>query len=130
MPGAVNIMRRPIKITKRQVVVGIALGVGLLHFVFGPSYAGPLRGFMRGHLFDLLLPLALYLLLSLPAVPCSQRAIVRAGLVLGVGVTVEVLQFHGVPVFGSTFDPLDLLMYGLGVTGGVVFEQAVLSRIV
>ena len=122
-------MKQSGQVSRKQIVVGIALGVGLLHFVVGPGYAGPWRGFVRGYLIDILLPFALYLLLSLPAIRCLRHPGARAAVVLGVGVAVETLQFHGVPIFGRTFDPLDLLMYGLGVLAGVVFERAVLRRV-
>jgi len=34
-----------------------------------------------------------------------------------------------VPLFGATFDVLDLLMYVLGVAGAVAFERTVVSRL-
>ena len=40
--------------TWKQVVVGICLVVGLLHFVAGPGYDGPWPGFVRGYLIDIL----------------------------------------------------------------------------
>lgn len=109
-------------------MVGIALGVGLLHFVTGPDYRGPLRDFVNGYLIDILLPFAMYLLLSLPQRPLRLPTVGRALAVLAVGGVVELLQFLGVPVFGSTFDPLDLMMYAAGVGGGVAFERLVLAR--
>jgi hypothetical protein len=119
-------VRRP---TRRQVVVVIALSVGLLHFATGPHYGGPLRRFVNGYLIDILLPLAAYLLLSLPTRPIELSRIARAAIVLGVGVAVEVLQFLGIAIFGRTYDPVDFAMYGLGVLGGMVLEWGVLSRL-
>lgn len=49
-------------------------------------------------------------------------------MVLVVGGTVEGLQYLGVPLFGATFDPLDLVMYALGVSGGVIAELVVAPR--
>lgn len=49
-------------------------------------------------------------------------------MVLAVGGTVEGLQYLGLRVFGATFDPLDLVMYALGVSGGVIVEMAVAPR--
>jgi hypothetical protein len=115
-------------VTRKHVVVGIAVGVGLLHFVTGPHYRGPLPTFVNGYLIDILLPFAMYLLLTLPDRPFALPRLARASVVLTIGVTVELLQFMGVPIFGRTFDPLDFLMYVLGVTGAVLFEWAVLSR--
>jgi hypothetical protein len=115
--------------TRKQVVVTVCVTVALVHFVTGPRYRGPLRGFVNGYLIDVLLPLAMYLLLSLPGRPVALTRPARAGIVLGIGVAVETLQFFGVPIFGRTFDPLDFVMYGVGILGGIVFESLVLSRL-
>jgi len=107
------------------VVVAVCLVVGALHFVTGPGYSGPVRAFVNGYLIDLLLPMAMVLLLGLGLenVPALRPAPVRAGLVLAVGVVVESCQYYGIPLFGRTFDPLDLLMYLLGVAAAVGFER-------
>ena len=117
------------KPTRKQVIVVLALLVGALHFVAGPGYRGPLKSFVSGYLINLLLPLVLYLLLSLVDRPVVLTRVVRSVMVLAIGVTVEVLQSLGVPLFGSTFDPLDLVMYVLGIAGGIILERAVLSRL-
>ena len=116
-------------VTRKHLVVAIALFVVLLHFVTGPGYDGPARAFVNGYLIDLLLPFAMYLLLGLPDRPFRMSRTVRACVVLAVGAGVEVLQYFGVPIFGRTFDPADLVMYALGVTAGVVLEATVLSRL-
>jgi hypothetical protein len=125
VPG-VMLADRP---TQKQVIVGIAVGVGLLHFATGPGYRGPCGWFVNGYLIDVLLPFAMYLLLSLCGPPFRFSGALRAAAVLCVGVIVEVLQFFDVPLFGRTFDPVDFMMYGLGVAGGAAFERAVLSRL-
>lgn len=110
---------------RKPVVVGICLLVGALHLVTGPGYAGPLPGFVRGYLIDLLLPFAMVLLLGVGAesLPALAPALVRAGLVVSIGLVVEGCQYLGVPLFGRTFDPLDLLMYALGAAAAVGFER-------
>jgi hypothetical protein len=114
--------------TWKHIVVGVCLAVGLLHFVAGPTYRGPWPGFVRGYLIDILLPLALYLLLGVSWRVLADSRLARAILVLAVGGTVEGLQYLGRPLFGATFDPLDLVMYTLGVCGGVVIEVLVAPR--
>jgi hypothetical protein len=108
------------------VVVAVCLVVGALHFVTGPGYSGPLRAFVNGYLIDLLLRMDVLLLgLGLETVSALRPAPVRAELVLAMGVVVEGCQYFGIPLFGRTFDPLDLLMYLLGVTAAVGFERLV-----
>lgn len=116
-------------LTRKSVVVGIALFVAALHFVVGPGYRGPFPGFVHGYLIDLLLPFTMVLLMGfVEARPLAHPA-VRALAVFGVGAGTETLQYFGVPLFGRTFDPLDYLMFGIGVLGAVLFEATVLTRI-
>ena len=113
----------------KAIVVAICLGVGGLHFVTGPAYAGPFPGFVNGYLIDILLPFAMTLLLGIQESRVLRRNEVRVPLVFGVGFVTETLQYFGVPVFGRTFDPLDYLMFALGIGGALVFERVVLSRV-
>mgnify|MGYP001359424426 CR=1 FL=1 len=116
--------RNSIQNLKSIVAVCIALPVGLLHFVTGPSYSGPFPGFVNGYLIDILLPFALYFLL------CPQDSKVRwlkpwyvkALPVLAIGVSVETAQAVGIEIFGNTFDPLDYAAYASGVFMAVAFD--------
>ena len=114
-------------IPRKPVVVAICLAVGALHLFTGPDYRGPLRAFVTGYLIDLALPFSLVLLLGvgLDRSPRLQLPAVRGTAVFIVGAAVEVLQYLGVPLFGRTFDPLDLLMYATGAVAALAFERAV-----
>lgn len=116
-------------LTRKQVVVGICLGVGALHFVTGPGYRGPWPVFVDGYLIDILLPFALYLLLGVSGHPVARSQLARGIVVFAIGGIVELLQNFGVRVFGATFDVLDLVMYAAGVVGGIAFERAVILRL-
>lgn len=113
------------------LIVAISLFVGLLHFVTGPGYQGPFKQFVHGYLIDLLLPLNLYLLLQLSL---RKKLTVRSSrVVAGVatfsfGVFVELLQWNNIHLFGSTYDPLDILMYGAGVGLGFLLDLTIISR--
>lgn len=111
------------------IVVAICLGVGGLHFVTGPAYNGPFPEFVNGYLIDILLPFAMTLLLGVQDSRVLRGRAVRSVLVFGIGFVTETLQYFGVPVFGRTFDPLDYLMFALGIGGAFVFERVVLSRV-
>lgn len=115
-------------VTWKHIVVAICLLVGLLHFVAGPGYSGPWPRFVRGYLIDIVLPFALYLLLGVSWRVLAESRLARVLVVLAVGGTVEGLQYFGWPVFGATFDPLDLVMYALGVSGGVIVERVAAPR--
>ncbi len=110
---------------RKPVVVAICLSVGALHLFTGPHYRGPLRAFVTGYLIDLVLPFSLVLLLGvgLDGSPTLRLPAVRAAAVFLLGAAVEFLQYLGVPLFGRTFDPLDLLMYATGATAALAFER-------
>lgn len=110
---------------RKPVVVAICLGVGALHLVTGPQYRGPFRAFVTGYLIDLLLPFAMVLLLGvgLDQAPTLRRPAVRASAVVLFGTAVEFAQYLGFPVFGRTFDPLDVLMYATGALAALALER-------
>jgi len=114
--------------SRKGIVVAIALLVGLLHFVTGPTYRGPFPVFVNSYLIDILLPFTMFLVLGVANIPILNTSIVRTVFVFGIGVLTETLQYFHVPIFGRTFDPLDLLMYGIGIGLAVVFEKQILKR--
>ena len=114
---------------RKLVVVVICVAVAALHLVTGPHYAGPFRRFVTGYLIDLVLPFSLVLLLGvgLASVPVLGRPLTRAGIVFCIGAVVEGSQYLGIPLFGRTFDPIDLLMYAAGATAALGFERLAFS---
>ena len=110
---------------KRVLVVCIVVPVGLLHFFTGRAYNGLWSQLVNGYLMDVLVPLAFYLLLCLPEIPQLKPWPVKALLIVGAAASVEVAQFFGAPILGQTFDPLDFLMYGLGVALAVLLNTVV-----
>jgi hypothetical protein len=114
---------------KRLVITGIALTVGALHFIKGEKYQGPFPSFVNGYLIDILLPMALYLLMSLFQNRLIRSPLFRACTVFGFGCIVEASQYFGRPIFGSTFDPIDIVAYAGGVLLGVLLDLTLLSRL-
>jgi hypothetical protein len=115
---------------KRWIVTGIALIVSGLHFVTGENYQGPLPVFVNGYLIDLLLPMTLFLLMGLFRNKILRSPIFRAGAVFGLGCLVEASQYFGYPIFGSTFEPLDILAYAGGVALGLTLDLVFLPRLI
>ena len=90
--------------------------------MIGPEYTGAFRPFVAGYLMDVLLPMDVYLLAQVALrkhYPLSKSRWLGALGTLAIGGTVEFAQYLGVPLFGSTYDPLDLLMYALGTGLGL-----------
>jgi len=49
--------------------------------------------------------------------------------VFGAASFTEIAQFFGVPIFGRTFDPVDFVMFGMGVILAVIFDIIMFPRI-
>jgi hypothetical protein len=111
----------------RLIVVLICIGVAGLHFITGPAYQGPFPRFVNGYLIDLVLPFAMCLLLGIQQLSALRRPIARFVLVFGVGAASETMQYFGVPIFGRTFDPLDLVMFAVGSGAAFLFERILVS---
>jgi ABC-type cobalamin transport system permease subunit len=116
--------------TRRLLVTVIALLVAGLHFVTGENYLGPFPLFVHGYLIDILLPMTLYLLLGLIEVKWIRSTLFRAAAVFLFGCIVETSQYLGYPLFGNTFDPLDILAYAGGVGLGLILDLVLFPRIV
>ena len=114
---------------KRIVITIIAIGVAALHFVTGEKYGGPVPVFVNGYLIDILLPMTLVLLMGLVQNKFIRSPLFRAGAVFIAGCLVEFSQYAGFPIFGSTFDPLDILAYAGGVLFGLSLDLMVLPRL-
>ncbi len=113
------------------IIVAISLFVGLLHFVIGPNYQGIFRLFMRGYLLDILLPMNLYLLLQLSLrkhLSVHASRIIAAIFTFAFGTIVEILQSQKIQFFGSTYDPLDILMYAIGIGAGIAIDLSIIDR--
>lgn len=114
---------------KMAVIVGVNLAIALLHFVTGSNYTGPYPAFVNGYLLNILIPFGFYLLLCLNEVSVLRSWIVKGALVFGAASFVEIAQFFGVPLLGRTFDPLDFVMYGLGVILAAILDTTVFPTI-
>ena len=115
---------------KRSIVTFIALTAAALHFLTGESYQGPCPVFVNGYLIDVLLPMVLFLLMGLTENRVIRSTLFRACAVFGFGCMVEASQYLGYPMFGSTFDPLDILAYTVGVLLGIVLDRLVFPRFI
>jgi hypothetical protein len=119
--------RRPLP--KTIVIVTMMVTIALLHFVTGSQYRGPFPLFMNGYLIDILLPFGLYFLLCLNEYAILKSPAVRGSLIFTAASFVELAQYRGIPLFGRTFDPWDIIMYGLGVLLAVFCDQFLFPRL-
>ena len=116
-------------IRKKVVIIGIMILITLIHFFTGSNYKGPYPEFVNGYLLDILVPFGFYFLLGLSKFPLLKSWIVKSILVFGVASFTEIAQFFGVPIFGQTFDPVDFVMFGIGVILAAILDIIVFPRI-
>jgi len=116
----------PIK--QKLIVIVMAVMVALLHFLKGPQYHGPWPGFVNGYLIDILLPFVMVLVLGVANQTIQYSVLARSTFVFMVGAITETMQFFGVPLFGRTFDPLDYLMFAIGISLAIAFEKFIWCR--
>jgi len=122
-------MKATPQMIRKMVIVSVVIPIALLHFFTGSNYRGPYPGFVNGYLLDILVPFAFYFLLCLSEFSLLKSWIVKSILVFGAGFSVEIAQFFGVPIFGRTFDPVDFIMYGIGVILAATLDTTVFPRI-
>jgi hypothetical protein len=103
--------------------------IALIHFFTGSSYKGPYSGFVNGYLLDILVPFGFYFLLGLSKFSLLKPWIVKSILMFGAASFTEIAQFFGVPIFGQTFDPVDFVMFGMGVILAAIFDIIVFPQI-
>lgn len=112
------------------LIVSISLFVGLLHILIGPDYQGIFKHFIRAYLIDILLPFNLYLLLQISLrkyTTVYKSRIIAAVFTFSFGTITEILQLNKIDFLGSTYDPLDILMYGTGVGLGVIMDLTIIN---
>jgi hypothetical protein len=117
--------------TRKAVAIGIVVVVALLHaFRVGSYLPESLARLYYSYFSDIVVPFAVYFLLFMAV--RHWRGLrdwrMKATVVFGVSAAAEALQGVGVPFLGQTFDPLDFVMFAVGVLLAVFVDQVLLAR--
>jgi hypothetical protein len=113
-------------------IVGLSLSVALMHFIIGPDYNGICKHFVSGYLIDLILPMNLYLLLQISLrkkISIPKSRLIGAMSTFLFGLIVEILQLLKIKFLGSTYDPLDIVMYGIGIMIGLLVDYTIINKL-
>jgi hypothetical protein len=73
----------------------------------------------------------LYLLIQISLrkrISVNKSGIISAIIIFAFGTMVEILQLKKIELFGSTFDPLDILMYAIGIGLGFIIDLTILEK--
>lgn len=118
-------------IPKILIVIFIQVAIALIHvFRLGQIFQGRAYTLYYSYFSDLILPFGMYFLLSLNdrSIPGFQKWYVKAGIIFALATSAEICQYFGLEVLGVTFDPIDILMYGLGVSIAALIDVKVFTR--
>ena len=116
---------------KKAVVVGIMVIVALIHlFRVGSYLDGALYTLYYSYFSDIIVPFGMYFLLGINETTFRLLADwrLKAILVFAAASSTEIMQAFGVKLLGNTYDPLDIVMFGVGVLLAVVFDRFIFWR--
>ena len=117
---------------KRTIfVVVLQLAMAML-FIANPSWMGSsMRVIYQSYFADVIIPFSFYFLLTLSSDNHKQlkKWWVKALLVFGLCALSETLQYFGVFALARVFDPVDYLMYGVGVLLAAFVDRQIFTRL-
>jgi hypothetical protein len=116
---------------KILTIIILQVAIALIHvFRLGQIFHGQAYNLYYSYFSDLILPFGAYFLLSLNEITISvfRKWYVKAGLIFAFTTFAEICQFFGIEVLGATFDPFDILMYGIGVSVAAIIDVKVLTK--
>jgi hypothetical protein len=117
--------------TKKTIVIITLLTIASI-FIIGVDWASkPVKILFHSYFADIAIPFGYYLLL----VPVAdkhnlfQKWYTKAGAVFILCALSETLQYFGIYALASIFDPLDYVMYALGVILAAFVDRILFKRI-
>ncbi len=129
----IGLLENKIRLSRRRVIIlSIMAVIAIIHVLrIGNYLSGELYYFYYSYFSDLILPFGCYFLLcaaeiNLPILRHWGSKLVISFLVPALD---ETFQFFDIPVLGSTFDPLDFLMYAFGAISAAIIDTRVFPRI-
>jgi len=118
-------------IPKILIIILIQVAIALVHiFRLGQLFQGQAYNLYYSYFSDIVLPFGMYFLLTLndATMPVFRKWYVKAGLIFTFATSAEICQLFGIEVLGATFDPFDILMYGIGVSVAAWLEVQVFTK--
>lgn len=114
------------------VIVSMMLVIALAHIInIGGYLQGAPFNLFKSYFSDLVLPFGFYFLLCADEqwIPILRRWEVKWAAMILLPSIAEICQYFGIPVLGSTFDPIDFLVYAIGATLAAIVDTQVFPRI-
>ena len=120
---------------RNRIIVGLSIitVIALIHiFRVGSYLNGDLYIFYYSYVSDLIIPFGVYFLLCINElhIKILRKWYVKAAIIIGFTTLVEILQLLGIYALGITFDPIDIIVYALGVGIAVIFDRLIFKRLI
>ena len=109
---------QPYLVKKMIVPIAVMLFIAAIHiFRIGTYFSGKLFILYYSFFSDIVIPIGIYFLLCMNAVfiPRLKNWKTKAAIVFVIAAATEIAQAFGIPLLGNTFDPLDFVMFGVGI---------------
>jgi len=120
---------------RSRIVVGISIIVviALIHiFRVGSYLNGNLYLLYYSYVSDLIIPFGIYFLLCIYElyIKILRKWYAKAAIIIGFTTLIEILQLFGIYALGTTFDPIDIIVYAIGVRVAVIFDRLIFKQII
>jgi len=124
---------RPYQMSHIIVGVSIILAIAAIHaFRVGSYLSGKSYLLYYSFASDMIIPFGMYFLLSINEIQIRflRKWQTKAIIVFGISTFTEIMQAFGIYFLGVTFDLIDILMFGIGVTVAVLFDKQIFDRFI
>jgi len=131
-----NMNQGPLKknrIVRTTVGICINLIIAAIHvFRLGSYLNGDLYILYYSYASDILVPIGFYFLLCLNDVQIRffKKWYVKALIVFLLAAFTEIMQAFGIYMLGETFDVMDILMFGIGVSVAAILDVQVFEKVI
>ena len=116
----------------KKTIVVITLLIIVSFFIIGADWASEVaHRLFHSYFADIAIPFGFYLLLVLVENKYKrfQKWYTKAGAVFFLCALSETLQYFGIYALAKVFDPLDYIMYALGVVFAAFVDRIIFKRI-
>ena len=118
-----------------RMIIGlsIVLVIASIHMFRASSYLeGAGYTLYYSYASDVTIPFGFYFLLCMNEINYLflRKWYVKATIIFGLSSLTEILQAFGIHFLGVTFDPVDIIMFAVGVLVAVILDQLILKRAV
>ena len=115
------------------ISASIMLGIASIYILrIGHNLEGNFYKLYHSYISDLIIPFGTYFLLCMNEIRIRslRKWYSKALVVFGVATFIEILQAFGYYIFSKTFDPLDIVMFAIGVSLAAFVDKKIFERFI